>query len=145
MQPLADSRGLQLIVNYNQPPREVITDPSRLHQILINLVSNAIRYTETGSVTIECRSISDQEWSIIVQDTGIGISPEDQLRLFQPFERATMPNNKRPSDSTGLGLAIVERLVNLLQGRIYVASQVGEGSTFTVILPFTVQVQEKKV
>ncbi|KOP25552.1 ATPase [Hapalosiphon sp. MRB220] len=144
MQTLADSRGLQLIVNCNQAPHQVTTDASRLHQILINLVSNAIRYTETGSIFIESRSISDQEWSIIVKDTGIGIDPEDQLRLFQPFERATNFNGKRPPDSTGLGLAIVERLVNLLQGRIYLASQVGEGSTFTVILPFTIQAQEKE-
>jgi hypothetical protein len=70
-----------------------------------------------------------------VIDTGIGISPQDQPRLFQPFERAEVSNGKRPPDSTGLGLAIVDRLVCLLQGRIYLASEVGEGSTFMVILP----------
>lgn len=135
MQPLADSRGLKLVVDCENAPLEVATDPFRLQQMVMNLVSNAIRYTETGSVTIECLLLSDQEWSIAVQDTGIGIAPEDQIRLFKPFERAKTFDVDRPPDSTGLGLAIVDKLVTLLQGRIYIASQPGEGSTFKVILP----------
>ncbi|MCU0533129.1 MAG: sensor histidine kinase [Hydrococcus sp. Prado102] len=135
MQPLADSRGLKLVVDCENAPVEVTTDPFRLQQMVMNLVSNAIRYTETGSVTIECRLLSDREWSIAVQDTGIGIAPEDQIRLFKPFERAKTFDGNRPPDSTGLGLAIVDKLVTLLQGRIYIASQPGEGSTFKVILP----------
>lgn len=139
MQPIADSRGLDLLLHCDNAPSQVITDAFRLQQILMNLVSNAIRYTETGSVTIECCKLSNEHWSIAVIDTGIGISPEDQPRLFQPFERAHVSDSIRPPDSTGLGLAIVDRLVNLLQGRIYLASQVGEGTTFMVILPLEVR------
>jgi signal transduction histidine kinase len=137
--PLLESRGLQLVLNCDDAPKEVITDAFRLQQILINLVSNAIRYTEKGSVTVECRSLSNEEWLVSVRDTGIGIVPEDQLRLFKPFERATVFQGKRPTDSTGLGLAIVDRLVDLLQGRIFVCSQMGEGSTFVVIMPLEVK------
>lgn len=142
MQPLADACGLQLLLDCDNAPSQIITDAFRLQQILMNLASNAIRYTETGSVTIKCSKLSNNQWSIAVIDTGIGISPEDQLRLFQPFERA-QAQNKRPPDSTGLGLAIVERLVDLLQGRIYLASQVGEGTTFMVILPLEVKILEQ--
>jgi signal transduction histidine kinase len=137
--PLVESRGLQLILNCENAPIEVIIDGFRLQQILINLVSNAIRYTDEGSVTIECRYLSRDEWLISVQDTGVGIYPEDQLRLFKPFERAKVLHLKHPTDSTGLGLAIVDRLVNLLQGRIYLCSQFGEGSTFVVIMPLRVK------
>lgn len=140
MQPIADSRGLHLLLNCDDAPSQVITDAFRLQQILMNLVSNAIRYTETGSVTIECCKLSNEQWSIAVIDTGIGISPEDQPRLFQPFERAHVSDSIRPPDSTGLGLAIVDRLVSLLQGRIYLASQVGEGTTFMLILPLEMRI-----
>jgi signal transduction histidine kinase len=138
MQPSADSRGLKIVVDCENAPYEVTSDPFRLQQMVMNLVSNAIRYTETGSVTIECRLLSDREWAIAVQDTGIGIAPEDQIRLFKPFERAKTFDLDRPPDSTGLGLAIVDKLVTLLQGRIYIASHPGEGSTFKVILPLKV-------
>jgi signal transduction histidine kinase len=139
MQPLADSRGLQLLINYQDAPTEVITDSYRLQQILINLISNSIRYTEIGSVAIECRSISHQEWLILVKDTGIGIAVKDHVRIFEPFERAKIPGKNHPADSTGLGLAIVDKLVKLLQGRINVSSEVGEGATFTVILPMKIK------
>ncbi|MBF2000854.1 MAG: HAMP domain-containing histidine kinase [Synechococcales cyanobacterium C42_A2020_086] len=139
MQPLADSRGLQLILKTSAAPQQVWTDPLRLQQIMINLVSNAVRYTETGSIIIECRQLSNPEWLISITDTGIGIAPEDQLSIFDAFAQAAPANHPRPENSTGLGLAIVTRLVELLQGRIYLASQVGAGSTFTVILPLRLQ------
>ncbi|BAZ39182.1 two-component sensor histidine kinase [Calothrix sp. NIES-4101] len=135
MESLASSRGLQLLVDYQNAPNQVITDVMRMQQILMNLVSNAIRYTEVGSISIICRLISPQEWLILVEDTGIGIAAKDHLRIFQPFERALIPGKNHPSDSTGLGLAIVDKLVHLLQGRIYLSSEVGKGSTFTVIFP----------
>ncbi len=135
IQPLADDRQLQLVTRLDQTPDEVITDPVRLQQILMNLVSNAVRYTETGSVTITCSILDCDRWSLSVADTGIGIAPEDQLRLFNPFARAEFSEQPPPPDSTGLGLAIVARLVELLKGRIYFTSQIKEGSTFMVILP----------
>ncbi|MEA5574274.1 HAMP domain-containing sensor histidine kinase [Calothrix sp. UHCC 0171] len=139
MEPLASSRGLQLLVDYQNLPNQVMTDGVRLQQILMNLVSNAIRYTEVGSISIVCRLISPQEWSILVEDTGIGIAAKDHLRIFQPFERAIIPGKNHPADSTGLGLAIVDKLVHLLQGRIYLSSEVGKGSTFTVIFPIEIK------
>ncbi|MBW4538972.1 MAG: sensor histidine kinase [Myxacorys chilensis ATA2-1-KO14] len=135
MQPLADSRKLDLVVTDTQAPSQVITDPTRLQQILTNLVSNAVRYTEAGSVTIKCEGLPNDRWLCSVSDTGIGIALADQSRLFKPFVRAEFSNHPHPSDSTGLGLAIVARLVELLQGRIHLTSQVKEGSTFTVVLP----------
>lgn len=132
IQPLANERKLQLVTDLDQAPEEVMSDPFRLQQVLTNLASNAVRYTETGSVTIACRTLPNDRWSISVTDTGIGIAPDDQLRLFEPFERV---GTMRSPDSTGLGLAIVARLVELLQGNIYLTSQPQEGSTFTVIFP----------
>ncbi|MBD1823106.1 sensor histidine kinase [Cyanobacteria bacterium FACHB-DQ100] len=136
IQPLANDRGLQLITELDQAPAEVITDPYRLQQVIVNLVSNAVRYTEFGSVTITSRTLANDRWAISVTDTGIGIDPEDQIRLFAPFERV---GTMRSPDSTGLGLAIVARLVELLKGNIYLSSQPQEGSTFTVIFPLEIQ------
>ncbi len=135
IQPLADERHLKLTVNLDRAPQEVITDPIRLQQIVTNLVSNAVRYTEAGSVTITVDQLPHDRWSISVKDTGIGIAPEDQQRLFDPFARAERSELPPPPDSTGLGLAIVARLVELLQGNIYLSSQLKEGSTFVAIFP----------
>jgi len=142
LQPLADNRCLQLQTQLDQAPDKVITDPVRLQQILMNLVSNAVRYTETGSVTIACKPLETDQWALSVTDTGIGIAPEDQMRLFNPFARAEFSEQPPPPDSTGLGLAIVARLVERLQGRIYFTSQVKEGSTFMVILPINLSMDE---
>jgi hypothetical protein len=78
--------------------------------------------------------LCDRQWSIAVSDTGVGIAPEDQLRVFDPFFQAGNSDTHLP-DSTGLGLAIVSQLVKLMQGKIELVSQVGVGSTFSVILP----------
>lgn len=136
MQPLISDRHLELITDLKNAPEEVITDPFRLQQVLTNLISNAIRYTESGSVTITCQTLPNDRWLVSVTDTGIGIDPQDQLRLFTPFERV---GTMKSPDSTGLGLAIVARLVERLQGNIYLASQPQEGSTFTVIFPLEIQ------
>jgi signal transduction histidine kinase len=143
MQPLADARGLQLILECDQAPAHVLTDPLRLQQILTNLVSNAIRYTETGSVIIKCYSQPENKWTLVVNDTGIGIVPLDQERIFDPFARAQYSKKPHPPDSTGLGLAIVARLVKLLQGEINLTSQVGVGSTFAVILPLEIKIVDE--
>ena len=142
MRPLADTRGLDLMVDDALAPQRIVTDPMRLQQIITNLVSNAVRYTETGSVTIKCYELTRDRWVISVIDTGIGIAPEDQSRLFNPFARAEVIDQPPPPDSTGLGLAIVARLVEILQGRVYFTSQVKEGSTFTVILPLKLALKQ---
>lgn len=133
--PLAQSQGLQLKINSEDAPYKVLTDTFRLQQILTNLVGNAIRYTDEGSVMISSKTLPNERWSIAVIDTGIGIAPEDCDRLFEPFSQAFFNQGSRKHDGTGLGLAIVSRLVKLLQGEIQFVSEVGVGSTFTVILP----------
>jgi hypothetical protein len=136
--PLASTKELKLVVDCDRAPEKVITDPLRLQQIVTNLLSNAIRYTESGTVQLTCQNLSDNQWSIAVSDTGVGIAPEDQSHIFDPFFRADNIGTYVP-DSTGLGLAIVSQLVKLMQGKIELVSQVGIGSTFTVILPLEVK------
>ncbi|MFE1745049.1 sensor histidine kinase [Coleofasciculus sp. H7-2] len=160
VEPLAHSKELQMIVDYDsasadscatlreglhptRAPDRVLTDPLRLQQIITNLLSNAIRYTDSGTIKLTCKTLSDKESAIAVGDTGIGIDPEDQARIFEPYFRSIPKEKHFLSESTGLGLAIVSRLVKLLQGRIYLVSQVGVGSTFTVILPLTVNTSEE--
>lgn len=142
MQPLADSRGLLLVPNCKNAPERVLTDPFRLQQIMVNLVSNAIRYTKTGSINIKCNLLADSRWVIEISDTGVGIAPEDQSRIFDPFSRAILSEQQHPPDSTGLGLAIVSRLVELLQGEISLVSQIGVGTTFKVVFPLEVKLED---
>ncbi|MFP5272438.1 sensor histidine kinase [Coleofasciculus sp.] len=139
--PSASEKDLKITVDYELAPKQVTSDPLRLEQIITNLVSNAIRYTETGSITISCQvecNNQNDKFAIAVADTGIGIAPEDQAQIFEPYFRGGSRTNRLP-DSTGLGLAIVSRLVKLLQGEIQLDSQVGVGSTFKIILPLAVK------
>ncbi len=139
LQPMAQEKNLQLAVDLANAPQQVVTDALRFQQIVTNLVSNAIRYTPAGSVTVRCYTLEDR-WAIAVTDTGIGIAPEDQPKIFDPYYRVgNTPKSQVPPDSTGLGLAIVSRLVKLLQGEIKLVSQLGIGSTFTVIFPMEVK------
>ena len=142
LEPLAQSKELQMMVDCSLCPEKVLTDPLRLQQIVTNLVSNAIRYTQHGKIQVTCKLLSDNQWAIAVSDTGYGIAPEDQSRIFEPFFRVGSSEQSYLPDSTGLGLAIVSRLVNLLQGKIDLVSQVGVGSTFTVILPLQIKSNE---
>jgi signal transduction histidine kinase len=138
IQPLTTNRDLELTVVCEEAPAQVLTDPLRLQQILTNLGSNAVRYTESGKVVIVCRALDDQQWLLSVSDTGVGIDPEDQANIFDPYFRVPAPDQSFSPDSTGLGLAIVMRLVKLLQGEITLESEVGIGSTFTLIFPMEV-------
>jgi len=109
-----------------------------LQQIITNLVSNAIRYTESGTIKVICQTNDSDQWALIVTDTGIGISSEAQEQIFEPYYRAGLNKNYVPN-STGLGLTIVEKLVELLQGKIDLVSESGKGSSFTVTVPFEPQ------
>jgi signal transduction histidine kinase len=144
MQPIADAKELKLFVTSDCAPTQVIADGQRLQQILINLLSNAIRYTESGSIELSCRRHGEANWAIAITDTGIGIAPEDTKRIFDPFFQAGEAGKQLfPTESTGLGLAIVSRLVTLLQGKIELVSEIGVGSTFTVILPLEVKILQE--
>ena len=108
-------------------------DRRRVEQVLINLVNNAIKFTERGEVNVECR-VREGWLETSVRDTGIGIKPEDMHRLFKPFQQIDM-GLARGHEGTGLGLSICQRLVTAMGGRIDVDSQWGVGSTFKFILP----------
>ncbi|MEL6780097.1 MAG: sensor histidine kinase [Cyanobacteria bacterium J06597_16] len=163
-EPAASEKGITLVVNCDQAPQRVTTDALRLQQILTNLVSNAIRYSEQGTIRVICKkrsesdtaagtpanisatrtsvartSVADgladnEQWYLIVSDQGRGISPEEQAKVFAPYFRAGAEAEYLP-ESSGLGLTIVNKLVQLLQGHIELVSTLGEGSTFTVVLP----------
>lgn len=138
IEPLAQAKDLLFTVNAEQAPQQVTMDLSHLQQVLINLCSNAIRYTNQGSVQLKCIALSPQQWQIQVIDTGVGISPENQTHIFKPYFQANEAGIFQ-RQGTGLGLAIVAQTVRLLQGDIQLTSQVGEGSIFTVTLPQTLQ------
>ena len=119
-------------------------DPVRLRQILLNLTGNALKFTEAGGVTVQVRVIEEDESRIQlrfeVRDTGLGISSEDQKRLFVPFQQVD-GSMTRSFGGTGLGLAISKRLVDAMGGSIGVESLPGSGSTFW----FTVQLGKNEV
>lgn len=140
MSPMAHNKGIALIIEADYPLVPVISDQRRVEQILINLVNNAIKFTDAGSVKIIVDTHdanAGKENSTVrlrVVDTGIGIKPEHQNILFEPFRQIDC-GISRQHEGTGLGLAICIRLVDFLGGMIDVDSEWGQGSTFTVTLP----------
>jgi two-component system, sensor histidine kinase and response regulator len=135
----AASKGLELIVNVEpQITGRVLGDPQRLRQCLVNLVSNAIKFTQTGEIVIEVRNTQGAGGEPLtyfeVRDTGMGIADKTLATLFQPFVQADS-STTRHFGGTGLGLSIVRRLVELMGGEIGVSSQVGAGSRFFFTLP----------
>ncbi|HET7715268.1 MAG TPA: ATP-binding protein, partial [Bauldia sp.] len=130
--PLAKAKGLSLAID--APEREVVVmaDNRALHQIILNLASNAVKYTERGEVRLRVRK-SGTDVVIDVIDTGIGIPTEDREKLFKAFSRIDGPINRRVEGS-GLGLHLSQKLAGLIGGVITVESEPGKGSTFTLTL-----------
>ncbi len=136
LRPRAVEKKLELDVHWpGAVSSNIIADPGRLRQVLLNLVSNAIKFTEAGRVTIRARGDSNGMLRIEVLDTGIGIAPEQMDRLFTQFTQADS-STTRKYGGTGLGLAISKQLVELMGGQIGAQSQPGAGSTFWFTLPF---------
>jgi CheY-like chemotaxis protein/anti-sigma regulatory factor (Ser/Thr protein kinase) len=128
----AQAKGLALVLERPEHlPEFVHADPKRLRQVLINLVTNAIKFTHAGVVTVKVDYRNELATFTII-DTGIGIAPEDAERIFAPFERVGGPAGERPG--VGLGLAITQALVHIMGGEIRVESALGEGSRFIVRL-----------
>jgi two-component system sensor histidine kinase BarA len=134
---LAKNIDLNLII-YSDTPRYVCGDKLRIKQILLNLIGNAIKFTDQGEViirlSVEEQAATEVTILISVEDSGIGISDEDQARLFTAFSQVETAANRR-FPGTGLGLAISKNLVSLMGGEIAVKSEFGKGSTFSVRLP----------
>ncbi|MCD4687093.1 MAG: PAS domain-containing protein [Anaerolineae bacterium] len=121
-------------------PDQVVNDQNRLQQILVNLVGNAVKFTNEGGIKIAVTRPDAAHWQLKVSDTGAGIPLSAQTYIFEPFRQVDEILTKRPQ-GTGLGLAIVKELVELLGGDIQLSSEVGAGSTFTITLPLTLELE----
>jgi len=133
--PVANNRGLALNLRLGPgAPESIETDPQRLEQVLRNLISNALKFTERGEVSLEISAAGPDRVAFAVRDTGIGIDPSQQRIIFEPFCQAD-GTTSRKYGGTGLGLSISRELSRLLGGEIQLQSEPGRGSTFTVILP----------
>ena len=135
MSVLARNKGLLLSTSIDSNlPETLYGDEQRLKQILVNLVGNAIKFTENGDIQIKFYCSAPLQWVMEVADTGIGIPNEAQAYIFEPFRQVESKiTNNNPG--TGLGLAITNQLVELMDGQIHLESTVGQGSKFSIILP----------
>jgi PAS domain S-box-containing protein len=137
VRPLAEKKGVQLRAQILPGVNAVTLDKQKFKQVIYNLLSNAVKFTEEGGrVEIFVSRTHPQQLEVKVQDTGIGIKPEDMPRLFAEFEQLES-GATRHYEGTGLGLALTRKVVEIQGGSITVQSEVGQGSTFTVTLPLT--------
>ena len=136
---LAEQNKNRLSVRVPEQLGSLLVDPMRLRQILLNLLSNACKFTKSGEVTLSASrlNVAARSWvELVVADTGIGMTAEQQERLFEDFTQADSSTTRRYG-GTGLGLAITRRLVRMMGGEVTVASETGKGSVFTIRLPVT--------
>jgi len=133
---LAEQNKNRLVVEAQDDLGTLTVDPMRLRQILLNLLSNACKFTKEGEVTLKARRLVDgRDWiEIAIADSGIGMTPEQQTKVFEEFSQADASTAQR-FGGTGLGLAITRKLARMMGGDVTVASEPGEGSVFTVRLP----------
>ncbi|MDG5496519.1 ATP-binding protein [Niveispirillum sp. BGYR6] len=138
VRPMAEEKGLRVILDIAPDlPPWLMLDPTRVRQIVLNLLNNAVKFTQAGHVGLRARveMVEGKPFlRLAVEDTGIGIPPARQGKLFEPFHQADASTARRYG-GTGLGLAICKRLVSLMEGRIGVSSDAGRGSTFWVEVP----------
>ncbi|HYN83124.1 MAG TPA: HAMP domain-containing sensor histidine kinase [Gemmatimonadaceae bacterium] len=153
---LVNEKDLSLSLTMGSALPRIRTDPTHLRQILVNLIGNAVKYTNKGTIVVRTRTVPQSEgltlgmpvdlpvpdrveatWLCVqVADPGIGIAPADQRRIFEEFEQVEPgPRSDSPNRGTGLGLAISRRLARLLGGDLTLVSEIGRGSTFTLWLP----------
>ena len=134
---LAKQKGLEFSVHVAPDlPKRLWGVSASVEQILIHLIRNAIKFTKTGSISVDLYKVDENRWALRVSDTGIGISKEHQVIIFEPFTQVD-ESIAREHGGVGLGLSIVKRLTAALEGVVRVESELGKGSTFTVILPYT--------
>lgn len=141
--PLSKAKNLELLIHFDQSTSQYILGDKRvLRQIIINLIGNAIKFTEQGYVSVQAECIEKSsdtvKFSLTISDTGIGIPEDKQGMIFDHFSQADASHSRRYGGA-GLGLAITKRLVELMSGTIGVTSQVGQGSTFRCVIEFPLQ------
>ncbi len=154
VQPLVAKKGNVLSVVCPAEIGMMRADQTKVRQVLFNLISNAAKFTERGTITLEVKKTSNSEhptpniergpsvtWNFIVSDTGIGMTPEQMGKLFQSFSQADASTSKNYG-GTGLGLALSRKFANLMGGELTVMSEFGKGSTFTALLPMHVVEQK---
>lgn len=137
LRPMADAKDLALVVDPLSPTAELVTDKRMLQQVLINLLNNAIKFTDAGTVSVSVKAEGyngSEHLAFSISDTGLGISQEDQTRLFQPFSQVH-EKRVREREGSGLGLHLSRKLAALLGGEITVQSIPGTGSIFTLWVP----------
>jgi signal transduction histidine kinase/DNA-binding NarL/FixJ family response regulator len=148
MRPQAKTKGIEFeILQCGPLPALIRTDATRLHQCLINLINNAVKFTKEGHVYVNVslqEAGKDPYIRFDVKDTGIGIPPEKQKLIFEEFQQADGGNSRRYS-GTGLGLPITKKLAHLLGGELTVSSEVGKGSVFSVTIPANVDVKSQRL
>jgi len=133
---VAKEKGISFVLEAADAPVVIRTDKMRLEQILKNLISNAIKFTEKGSVTLSIVKDSGKQVTFAVKDTGIGIARDKQMLIFEAFQQAD-GSTKRKYGGTGLGLSISRELAKLLRGELKLESVVGQGSEFTLTIPIS--------
>jgi CheY-like chemotaxis protein len=134
MAPIAAGRSIRITTDCEHPALAVFVDRQRLSQILVNLISNAVKYNhKDGSITISCQQEGTDQVSIVVTDTGPGLSPENIERIFLPFER--LGAERTAVEGTGIGLPLAKALTEVMRGQLTASSVLGQGAAFTVSLP----------
>jgi signal transduction histidine kinase len=131
--PLAEKKGLDIRLDLSEDVGTITADQRRLEQVILNLINNAIKFTDKGHIMISYR-VEDDQCLLSVSDTGIGIRAEDLSKLFQPFHQIDTGIARR-HEGTGLGLSICRKILDMMGGTIGVESRWGQGSTFTISFP----------
>ncbi|MGB3640749.1 MAG: ATP-binding protein [Rivularia sp. (in: cyanobacteria)] len=138
---LRSQKQLDVKVKINLENTKTVNDRNRVRQILVNLISNAIKFTDEGMILIEANEISESHLAITIKDTGIGISKDDTKHIFEPFRQINQTISRKYA-GTGLGLAITQSLVKMMNGSVSVESKLDQGSTFLVELPRDIEVNK---
>jgi signal transduction histidine kinase len=140
VEPMANAKNLKLVVNLMDEDQSIQTDGTKLRQMLVNLLSNGIKFTERGEVQLGC-DVSDGVLEVSIADTGVGIAAENIEYVFEPFWQAEQTPTRK-TGGTGLGLSVTRKLARLLGGDVTVASKMGAGTTFLLTLPMKAPVGE---
>jgi protein-histidine pros-kinase len=135
LRPVFDAKKIETRVAFNTEIKTIRSDHRSLHQILLNLIGNAVKFTESGSVEIVCEDVQDS-MVFRVADTGIGIAEDQHAKLFEAFSQVRSPESPE-QEGSGLGLHLSRKLSHLLGGDITLSSKPGVGSTFTLTIPVT--------